>query len=259
MTPNWTFTAGQYWYTAALLPIGVSTVDFNGALLTYSRTAQFRLSYADGPLSWAVAIENPTFDSTTNMPNIASYLQYDIAGGHTLIVTGEVADWFNNGGTVAGPVTVNDELGWAIQAGANFNLADVATLTAGVGYGEGLLTNKFVFEDGFRNVDVNGDPLEAIAFTVGLSFGLSETTTFNAQFGYINALADSGLCWLCMTAPDVTHPELKDKLYKVTANVMWQPVKQMRMGWEVNWGEYTRFDGTTEDGASALFATWFFF
>jgi hypothetical protein len=93
MTPNWTFTAGQYWYTAALLPIGVSTVDFNGALLTYSRTAQFRLSYTDGPLSWAVAIENPTFDSDTNMPNIASYLQYDIAGGHTLIVTGEVADW----------------------------------------------------------------------------------------------------------------------------------------------------------------------
>jgi hypothetical protein len=61
-------------------------------------------------------------------------------------------------------------------------------LTAGVGYGEGLLTNKFTFEDGFSNVDVNGDPLEAIAFTVGLSFGLSETTTFNAQFGYINAL-----------------------------------------------------------------------
>jgi hypothetical protein len=251
MTPNWTFTAGQYWYTAALLPIGVSTVDFNGALLTYSRTAQFRLSYADGPLSWAVAIENPTFDSTTNMPNIASYLQYDIAGGHTLIVTGEVADWFNNGGTSAGfsgtTVAHNDELGWAIQAGANFNLADVATLTAGVGYGEGLLTNKFVFEDGFNNVDLNGDPLEAIAFTVGLSFGLSETTTFNAQFGYVNALAVQA------DAAD------KDKLYKVTANVMWQPVKQMRMGWEVNWGEYTLVDGTTEDGASAMFATWFFF
>jgi hypothetical protein len=49
--------------------------------------------------------------------------------------------------------STTDELGWAIQAGANFNLADVATLTAGVGYGEGLLTNKFVFEDGFANVD----------------------------------------------------------------------------------------------------------
>jgi hypothetical protein len=238
MTPNWTFTAGQYWYTAALTPIGVSTVDFNGALLTYSRTAQVRLSYADGPLSWAVAIENPTFDTNTNMPNIASYLQYDIAGGHTMIVTGEIADWDDAG---------NDELGWALQAGANFNLADVATLTAGVGYGEGLLTNKFTFEDGFDNVDENGDPLEAIAFTVGLSFGLSETTTFNAQFGYINALALQN------------DDDDKDSLYKVTANVMWQPVKQMRMGWEVNWGEYTRVNGTTEDGASALFATWFFF
>jgi hypothetical protein len=238
MTPNWTFTAGQYWYTAALTPIGVSTVDFNGALLTYSRTTQLRLSYADGPLSWAVAIENPTFDTNTNMPNIASYLQYDIAGGHTMIITGEVADWDQAG---------NDELGWALQAGANFNLADVATLTAGVGYGEGLLTNKFTFEDGFDDVDVNGDPLEAIAFTVGLSFGLSETTTFNAQFGYINALALQN------------DDDDKDSLYKVTANVMWQPVKQMRMGWEVNWGEYTEVDGTTEDGASAMFATWFFF
>ncbi len=97
MTPNWTFTIGQYWMTAALLPIGVSTVDFAGSLLTYSRAAQVRLSYSDGPLSWAVAIEEPTIYSDTNMPNIAGYLQYDIAGGHQFIVTGEVADWDGRG------------------------------------------------------------------------------------------------------------------------------------------------------------------
>ena len=238
MTPNWTFTAGQYWFTAALLPIGVSTVDFNGSLLTYSRAAQMRLSYTDGPLSWAVAIENPTFDSETNMPNIASFIQYDIAGGHQLIVTAEVADWEPAG---------NDELGWAVQAGANFNLADVATLTAGVGYGEGLLSQKFIFEDGFNAVDAGGDPLEVIAFVVGLSFGLSETTTFNTQFSYVNALAEQA------------DGDDKDKLWKVSANVLWQPVKQMRMGWEVNYGEFTRVDGTSDDGASAMFGTWFFF
>ena len=215
MTPNWTFTAGQTWFTAALLPIGVSTVDFAGALLTYSRTPQLRLTYADGPLTWAVAIENPSHDTNTNMPNIASFLQYDIAGGHQFIITGEVADWEPEG---------NDELGWAVQAGANFNLADVATLTGGVGYGAGLLTDKFVFEDEFDTTDVNGDPLEAIAFLVGLSFGLSETTTFNAQFSYVNALDDQ------------TGFE-KDHIYKVHANVLWQPVKQMRMGWEVIWAE----------------------
>ncbi len=239
MTPNWTLSVGQWWYTAALLPIGVSTVDFAGSLLTYSRTPQVRLSYSDGPLSWAVSIENPTFDTDTNMPNIAGYLQYDIAGGHQFIVTGEVADWDPAG---------NDELGWAIQAGANFNLADVATLTAGVGYGEGLLTNKFVFEDGFNNVNSSGDPLEAIAFVVGLSFGLSETTTFNAMFSYAEALEDQ---------PGVFQ---KDTIYKVHANILWQPVKQMRMGWEVIWAQSEFENGfDDEDGVRASFATWFFF
>jgi hypothetical protein len=33
----------------------------------------------------------------------------------------------------------------------------------------------------------------------------------------------------------------------------------MRMGWEVNYGEYTTVAGDTEDGASAMFGTWFFF
>lgn len=237
MTPNWTFTMGQYWMTAALLPIGVSTVDFAGSLLTYSRAAQVRLSYSDGPLSWAVAIEEPTHYSYTNMPNIAGYLQYDIAGGHQFIVTGEVADWEPAG---------NDELGWAVQVGANFNLADVATLTAGFGYGEGLLTKKFVFEDSFDDTDINGDPLEALAFIVGLSFGLSETTSFNTQFSYVEALEEQA-------------GDEKDKLYKVHANIMWQPVKQMRMGWEVIWA-HTEYEGGADyDGVRATFGTWFFF
>ena len=277
MTPNWTLSVGQWWYTAALLPIGVSTVDFSGSILTYSRTPQVRLSYSDGPLSWAVSIENPTFESETNMPNIAGYMQYDIAGGHQFIVTGEVADWgvdgsaaavctdfiadpadpdnplaaecTTDGFTAAGAGAQNDELGWAIQVGANFNLADVATLTAGFGYGEGLLTTKFVFDEGFAAINDAGDPLEALAFVVGLSFGLSETTTFNTMFSYTEALDTQG-----GTADE-------EKVYKVHANILWQPVKQMRMGWEVLWAhkEFETGEGADEDGVRASFATWFFF
>lgn len=241
MTPNWTFTIGQYWMTAALLPIGVSTVDFAGSLFTYSRAPQVRLSYSDGPLSWAVAIEEPTNYSYTNMPNIAGYLQYDIAGGHQFIVTGEVADWDDFGGD-----GTNDELGWAVQVGANFNLADVATLTAGFGYGEGLLETKFAGEANFDPVDINGDPLEALAFLVGLSFGLSETTTFNAMFSYVEALEEQA-------------GNEEEHVYKVHANILWQPVKQMRMGWEVLWAQKEFESGDEEDGVRASFATWFFF
>ena len=303
MTPNWTFSMGQTWYTAALLPIGVSTVDFAGALLTYTRTAQIRLGYADGPLSWAVAVEEATFYSTTNMPNIAGFLQYDVAGGHQFIITGEVADWAADGRAAIGaspatcisplpvnptdvsPLTANqcaqipgstytaagdglthnDELGWAIQAGANFNLADVATLTMGAGYGEGLLTQKFVFEDGFDPIDANGDPLEAWAFLIGLSFGLSETTSFNTMFSYVEALEDQYTGDLGLLQP-------KDRVYKVHANILWQPVKQMRMGWEVIWAQ-SHYQAASdcvgagceiassysEDGVRATFGTWFFF
>ena len=313
MTPNWTFTAGQYWYTAAMLPIGVSTVDFNGPLQTYSRTPQLRLTYTDGPLSWAVAVENPTFDSSTNMPNFASFLQYDIAGGHSFIISGEVADWegasdvelvakkdatcelwganlpdvamqpaCDRAQTVLGTNTVytpgvsaigieaNDELGWAIQAGANFNLADVATLTGSFGYGAGLLSNKFMFEDGFNNLDINGDPLEVLAFVVGLSFGLSETTTFNVMGSYGAAQDDQG----AVVGYGTTKAgQVKDEMYKVTANIMWQPVKQMRMGWEINYGKWEGYEWYADDatltdlrkekvdgdGFSAIFGTWFFF
>ncbi|MEM7632949.1 MAG: hypothetical protein AAF299_00210 [Pseudomonadota bacterium] len=240
MTPNWTFSIGQWWMTAALLPIGVSTVDFAGSLFTYSRSSQVRLSYSDGPLSWAVAIEEPSNASDTNMPNIAGYLQYDIAGGHQFIVTGEVADWDD---IEAG---ANDELGWVIQAGANLNLADVATLTGGFGYGEGLLETKFAGV-GMDAIDANGDPLETLAFLVGLSFGLSETTSFNAMFSYVEALEDQD------SGQDI------EKAYKVQANILWQPVKQMRMGWEVIWAETEEQDGDTADGVRATFGTWFFF
>ncbi len=237
MTKNWTLSVGQWWFTAALLPIGVSTVDSAGALLTHSRRPQVRLSFSDGPLSWAVAMENPSFESETNMPNIAGYLQYDIAGGHEVIVTGEVADWAPEG---------QNNLGWAVQAGANINLVDVATLTAGFGYGEGLLTRKFVFEESVDNVDASGDPLEAFAFLVGLSVELSETTSFNTMFSYVEALSEQ-------------DSNEEEQVYKVHANVMWRPVKQMRMGWEVVWARKQFEEGQDEDGLRATFATWFFF
>ncbi|MGB5214132.1 MAG: hypothetical protein WBN88_10870, partial [Anderseniella sp.] len=227
--------------------------------------SQVRLSYSDGPLSWAVAIEEPTFYSDTNMPNIAGYLKYDIAGGHQFIVTGEVADWDPSEagctGATAGidgldgtaddvaatcAIDGNDELGWAIQAGANFNLWDVATLTGGFGYGEGLLETKFAGV-GMDPVNDVGDPLETLAFLVGLSFGLSETTTFNAMFSYVEALEDQ------FSDDDI------EKAYKVHANILWQPVKQMRMGWEVIWAETKDYNGVKEDGVRATFGTWFFF
>jgi hypothetical protein len=53
----------------------------------------------------------------------------------------------------------------------------------------------------------------------------------------------------------------------VHANILWRPVQQMQLGWEVMWGEYD-FDGgffgaggakKSDDAIRAQFGAWFFF
>jgi len=135
LTPNWTLLVGQTDQTAMLGIIGVTTVDNYGdaGINGGTRKPQLRLTYHDGPLSWAVSTERPEEASNTLIPDFATYVQYDLAGGHQLIVAGEVAD--------LGRDSRQDDdrrLGWVVGGGANVNLADIATLTAGAQYTQGL-------------------------------------------------------------------------------------------------------------------------
>ena len=45
-------------------------------------------TYHDGPLTWAVATELPEEASDSLIPGFGSFLQYDIAGGHQIIIAG---------------------------------------------------------------------------------------------------------------------------------------------------------------------------
>jgi hypothetical protein len=242
ITPNWTLLVGQTWYTAALSPIGISTVDFSGpAGPSYSRRPQVRMSYHDGPLSWAVAIEKPTYQTHTAMPNVASYFQYDLPGGHQFIVTGDVSDYSD------APGSSSNRVGWAVQAGANVNLADIAYLTTGVVYGYGEPQNLFCVGCAAPAFTLGGKPAEALGFMVGLQFSINDTTSFNTAFGYFKNVNNVG----GIGAPD--------RNMTVHANIMWKPVSQMQMGWEVMWGEARLVGGAKRHDIRAQFGTWFFF
>jgi opacity protein-like surface antigen len=284
MMPSWTLLIGQTQRTAVLIPIGVTTVDVSGSAGPnfWPRATQIRLTYHSGPISWAVAVERPTFESSAKWPNLSSYIQFDAPGGHQFILTGTVADYRDR--------PVNSDVGWAVQAGANINLADIATITVGglygkgehcvyllhqLGCGSGLSTFAHdpttEFEFGV-NPDTGAIELfpvlvpgaidfisdEGWGIMAGLSFGLTDTTTFNVQYGlnqFENGLGGAGL------ADHVTTQTLH-------ANIIWQPVRQMRLGWEVMWGEY-RFSGggdwslretrKSDDAIRATFGAWFFF
>jgi opacity protein-like surface antigen len=263
MTPRWTFLAGQTWRTAVLLPIGVPTVDFSSSAGPngFPRAAQVRMTYHSGPISWAVAIEAPTHNSTAKWPNLSSYLQFDAPGGHQFIVTATVADTNDSDYDIIS----GDNVGWAVQAGANLNLADIATLTVAGLYGEGGQHCQYLAQDtpfcgSLIDIDKGGQidfwSDKGWGALAGLSFGLTDTTTFNVQYG---------ISWM---ENDLDFIEDHDSVLVQTvhANILWRPVQQMQLGWEVMWGQYdidsddNFFVGRKKDDAiRAQFGAWFFF
>jgi porin-like protein len=244
MTPNWTLLVGQTDQIATLGIIGVTLVDNFGdaGINGGTRFAQARITYHDGPLTWAVAMERPEEASDTLIPGLGSFLQYDIAGGHQLIVAGEVDDINSDPNNLEND---NDHrLGWVVGAGANINLADIATLTVGAQYTEGLATRwmnqlqttRAVCEQA-NVVEVNGVPVvdgcadfdenlqKAWGITGGLTFNVNDTTSINLEAGYAKNI-------------DADQNELLqvDNVVTVHGNILWQPVKQLRLGWEAMWG-----------------------
>jgi hypothetical protein len=292
MTPNWTLLIGRTTRTGTLTPIGIPTVDFgySAGLGLFPRAAQVRLTYHSGPISWAIAAEDPSLDgSRTGMPDLASYIQFDAPGGHQFIVTGAVGDRSSRDVFLfTDPVTQEDaffrtdsDLGWAIQAGANINLADIATLTVGGGYGDGMICT-YINQGAFCNAELDtfhNPDLDFIGFVggtawaaqAGLSFGLTDTTTFNVQYGFVRSDNDLGRG----DFGGGYNPADSLDAHTVHANILWQPVQQMRLGWEVMWGKYTTRGGDSEidlgedgifdrgkqseDAIRAQFGAWFFF
>ncbi|MFO1091577.1 MAG: hypothetical protein U1E46_18530 [Hyphomicrobiales bacterium] len=326
MAPGWTLLVGQTDYLETMTIVGIDTVDFYGDAgpLGRSRTPQVRLTYTDGPLTWAVAMEDPTFDSSTAVPNFAGAITYNIPGGHTLQATAVVADYDVDavlgknskyradiydpisglGGcseTVGDPAsgiagydaagnpiynaTVTNRfscvdstsygynpsgLGWAINAGASFNLADVATFNVGGNFGQGEVVRE-LNQTYKKNqiVDANGDLMEAWSIQGGLSFGINEATTFNVGAGYEDYLGNLG-----------EQNWIQDAV-TVHANIMWQPVKQLKLGWEAMWGQinyandglcsgdvflnsndkvkYSGGCSSSENDVRLQFGAWFFF
>jgi len=298
MTPNFTLGVGRYWRNFMSLITGISTVDFNGpiGLIGTSRNNQVRLTYHDGPMEFAVSIEDPTGDSSQgngndlltsgnfftsggstssfatsnasdNLPDLNARWQYSAPGGWEFLVSGMLRNFHTDGDL---GFDGDSALGWAVQGAVNFNLGDIATLTTSVMYGDGIGNYLYGASYG-AYVDLNGDikTIEGLGVFAGLSFDVTEATTFNVGWGW--AKMNSGDT---RKAADLYGEEMNREIMSVHANVMWQPVREMRLGWEVIWadrkyrdgGGYdaatdTVLDGSNEHGDAwrAQFGAWFFF
>ncbi len=307
MTPNWTLGAGTFWQLNSL--IGVPTTVNSSTPLGVSNTTrrdQVRLTYRDGPLSWAVALEEPTFESTTAMPDITTSIMYDVPGGHQFQIVAGVSDFSGGvakddgegnclgiparyqgtvypfsitngqasgsaceelGGTFVNNdiIDANDELGWMVGGSAVVNLADVATLSMSAAYGEGMVGRSLVWMGGTQNglYDWNGDPREMWGGVAGLGFAINDATSANIFGGYEKDLESLG-------SGSAQVGDFSEG-WVVGANIIWQPVRQLRLGWEVNYGQASYYNESDcgegenddclsdNDALNLMFHTRFFF
>ena len=93
-----------------------------------------------GPLTWAVAMERPEEASETLIPDLGSF--------RNMISPADTSSSFragsrNSTATLQRADDNDHRLGWVVGAGANINLADIATFTAGAQYTKGL-TDRWI-------------------------------------------------------------------------------------------------------------------
>jgi hypothetical protein len=226
MTPELTFGAG---YTGTLANIGFG---YDGACTCYytdnapvglnpgDRT-QMRLSYASGPISFAIALEDADadgFGATTDEDTlgVAGEVKYSGDGFSAEVAAG----WWDGD-------NLDDQ--WQVGVGVSAALGDIANLSVAAGMGDrGFRVNG----SGASPLDVgNGEYWKVSAL---MSANLSDSVSAEIGAGYADF--DS---FLGATNTDVIA---------VLAGIYWNPVSQLTIGLE---GEYQTWDGDLSADAEA--------
>ncbi len=229
MTPELTFGGG---YDDSLGQIGFG---YDGACSCYytdnadvafnpGDTSQMRLTYASGPLSMAVALEDASrVEGTVNDDKLGVAGEFKYSGD---TISGEIAGvWRDQDEEQTG---AEDQ--WQVGAGLAFGLADVATLSLAAAMGEG----PFELVDEGEIVDELPYNQSWWGVSALASFNLTDEVHAELGAGYKNREGDDftifdgeGDAWDSDGADYDT--------YAILAGLYYQPVDQLTIGIEGEW------------------------
>jgi hypothetical protein len=249
MTPELTFGGG---YAGSLGNIGYG---YDGACSCYytdnadlgfnpGDTTQMRLSYASGPFSMAIALEDGSFDGGDTDDSLNDQ---DAINGDKLGVAGEVkysGDMFS--GEISAVWRDSDEdttgadANWQVGAGVGFGLGDIASLSLAAAMGEGFFAT---FDEGGLSTALPYNNqwwgVSALA-----TFNLTDEVHAELGAGYKNRDGDDFSVETCCT--DTWLSDGVDyETWGVLAGIYYTPVDQLTIGLEGEW--YTVEDSATLD------------
>jgi hypothetical protein len=177
--PNWELMAGYNDNTGAL-QVGWDWLAATGPTASFGpsniNNEQMRLTYTSGPVSFAISLEDPDYDTSyqnptaffldndNSVPAIEAYLMYS-------------SDAFT--AQLAGLYQISDETNddWAIGGGGTIGIAEGFQITAGAVVGEG--TGQYA-----NNVGPATNDDQFWAASVGLLANLAEDTRLELGVGY---------------------------------------------------------------------------
>jgi hypothetical protein len=121
--------------------------------------------------------------------------------------------------------SVGTDSDYYVGAGANFALGSFATATVAAGMGEGIVGASYLTvlrDEAFSNA------------SVGLTFGVSETTSLELGYGYTDA-------------------DVAGKASDITSALRWSPVGQLTLGAGIGYEDADVAGKTTSAGLGAWF------
>jgi hypothetical protein len=186
---------------------------------------QIRLSWASGPVSAAVALEDSDYDGGAGDLGVAGEVKYS---GDT--ISGEIsAIWYEHDRpdiaddpltTLVDETSIVSGDGWQIGAGAGFALGEIANLSVAASLGD----------EPFK-----GDYWNASAL---INFNLSDSV--HAEVG----------------ASYADYDDIDTQVWEAIAGIYYDPVSQLTLGLEADWAEgLEEFYGNDDDFLTVDFVT----
>lgn len=192
---------------------------------------------------------DPLFDfrGEERVPDVTGRLEYTIGGLHKLGLTGVVGE-----NRIDTPGGEDDEVMWGVIGAAQIHAVDRLILTASGGYGDGhgryvigVDAANTIFLDAADAPTIEGR--EFWHFLGHINYSLTETVSLNGAYGRVD-----------FASGDTLRGQT-DWLQTVHANILWQPVRQLKMGVEGMWAERDIEGIGDVDATRVQFGAWFFF
>ena len=213
--------AGQAWSIIGDDHTYADTVDFDGPIgvIATTRISQLRLTLPMGEGFTGQAAVEPAVKGN-ELPTFLGALRYS-SGWGAVNLTGAVGRTDDGGQNVTAH---------ALHAGANLNVTDATKVMATLNVARGGLNGR-ILGGGGGAVMVDGKlkAQESMGGFAGISHRWSDTVRSGAYFGWVENKTGDGV-----TAADVAGDN--KSLQSLHANVIWSPVAQANIGFEVMHG-----------------------